>query len=286
MDWCEFGLNFLSTAVGAGIGVLGAYRIYRCQLKKDKEKENRVKNNQDIELLKYFHTLLTQIVATVNTRKKLFTDYIQKQNKNFAELTPMLSVSNNDFIRAKNLDDSALFNAWMNQINIQDKLKKYLTLQAELDYIEGAIANMDSIYNENSKKGFAILSEVNKTLQRFIFNLNTFISKIESSPLSKSLSTLLSEHLHRTYENRETPENYTLNDVKNSFITPLITVINQNIFNYPEDLTLLIGEMMSGFREVEMQTKHVLEQIEYTWEEIDNHINNTNELIKHLESFK
>lgn len=165
-------------------------------------------------------------------------------------------------------------------------MKKYLTLQAELDYIEGAITNMDSIYNENSKKGFAILSEVNKTLQRFIFNLNTFISKIESSPLSKSLSTLLSEHLHRTYENRETPENYTLNDVKNSFITPLITVINQNIFNYPEDLTLLIGEMMSGFREVEMQTKHVLEQIEYTWEEIDNHMNNTNELIKYLESFK
>lgn len=294
MTWCDFWIYLFISIAGAFLGILGAYRIYRSQLKKDKEKENKAKESQERELLKYFHTLLTQIVATVNVRKGLFYDYIEKQKKNYAELTPMQSVSNNDFARAKNLDDSALFNAWMNRVNMQDKLKEYLTLQAELDYIEGAIINMDSIYDENSRKGFTVLTDVNKTLQKFIFALNKYLEQRRSesgksasqSADTNFLNKLLIDHLQNSFDNKETPEKYTLNDVKNSLIAPIINHININMLDYPEELSLLIGEMTNGLREVEMQTKHVLQQFEITWTEIDKHLTATNNIIKHLESFK
>lgn len=152
MTWCDFWLYLLISIVGAFLGVIGAYIIYRFQLEKDNKKDKHRQELQDKDLLKYFHTLLKQVVATVENQKNLFIEYTENQKQNFTQISSMKTVSNNDFIRIKKLDDAVLFNAWMNNINIQEKLKGYLNLQAELDYIEGIIKNMYSIYDDNAKK--------------------------------------------------------------------------------------------------------------------------------------
>lgn len=280
----DFWLYLFISVAGAFLGVLGAYGIYRSQLKKDRKKENRIKENQERELLKYFHTLLTQIVATIEKKKELFKDYIQKQKESFVEIIPLQSVSSNDFDRAKNLNDSALFNAWMNRIDAQDKLKAYLTLQAELDYMESAIKNMDSIYDSNVAKGFPILVEVNRILQGFCLDLNSFITN-NKTPKGEELRLLLAEHLEKSYMNRETPENYTLNNVRGSFLGPVMDIMGSDIANFPRELSDMLGQMIRMFREVEMETRHVLGQFEDTCQEIDRHLDATRGIITYLEPF-
>lgn len=83
-----------------------------------------------------------------------------------------------------------------------------------------------------------------------------------------------------------TPENYTLDDVRNNFLLPVIDIIVQNKFQYPEELSYLTGSIMQDLRNVQMQTGHILNDFEETWKEIDKYLLRVKQTIKNLESFK
>lgn len=285
MDICSFIINTLISAIGAFIGIFGSYIIYRSQQKNEQDKERIAKRNKQLNLLKYYRILLNEVIATAEIKTSCIDNYIKEQSKNFAKISPIKTVSNNDFIRIKNIDYSFLFDTWNDLMNSEDKIKEFCDLQAKLDYIEGIFSNMDLIYEENARKGFTVLTDTSNTLKDFVLDLGCYLMNKEMQGTEYNINTILSNYSEEAYKNYGSPD-FTLNEVKKILLNPISTIVEKQPKSLPNYLLALLSKMMNSLNEVEMQTKYVLEQLKQPKEEIDNHLKDIQSFIDRIEKIK
>ena len=287
MSVCIFVLNVIIASIGAFIGVGGSLYIYKKQRNADEKKEQERQEAEQIKerdtqrakqlnLFRYYEILLNAVVDTAKSKKACIDRYIKKQADNFAEISPIETVSDNDFDRIKRIDYSFLFDAWNDLIESEDKIMEYRELQAKLDYIEDVFFNMYSIYSENANKGFATLVNVNEILRDFVSDLNDYLNENQKikkdDTILNELRSILNNYLQKSFES-DGSQSFTLNEVRTFLLEPILKIADETPKVLSDYLLSLLGKMMSLLREVEMQTKYVLDQLSQPMGEIDKHLN-------------
>ena len=227
MNWCEYFLNLLSTTIGAGVGILGAYQIYRLQVKHDDKKIKEQKLIKERDFLDYYTLLLEDFKETVDYERENIQVFINLQRRELSEIQKIDVVSRESFIRLKTIDHSQLFNAWLDLIVDENKILKYRRLQTTIDFIQEKIGEVDGIYDQISNIVMNYLNNIRTDLLTFIHQLGAFLIDCKkNNEVAKNkdyigVAKLFSDHIEQRSNiiQRETRENHQTYSEKRFFRT-------------------------------------------------------------------
>lgn len=280
MNWCEYFLNLLSTTIGAGVGILGAYQICRLQVKHDDKKIKEQKLIKERDFLDYYTLLLEDFKETVDYERENIQVFINLQRRELSEIQKIDVVSRESFIRLKTIDHSQLFNAWLDLIVDENKILKYRRLQTTIDFIQEKIGEVDGIYDQISNIVMNYLNNIRTDLLTFIHQLGAFLIDCKkNNEVAKNkdyigVAKLFSDHIEQRSNiiQRETRENHqTYSEIKRDFLEPLKERF-MTWTDIPQPLIEQLFKIMDGLQHVELQIKDMLEIMEKSQEEIKKYL--------------
>jgi|GEM_PF-4976701 hypothetical protein len=294
MNWCEHCLNLLSTLIGAGVGVWGAFQIYRCQVKNDiqKAKDQKISNEQDF--LDYYSLLLTDFKETVVNELENIQDFVDKQKQELSEVKSIYSTPKESFIRLKTIDHSQLFNAWSDLITDKDKILKYRRLQTMIDFIREKFDEIDGIYERTGSIVMNYLNHLNTNMLMFDLRLDNFLIEYKKSNNIAGninyieVTQLFEKHLKQRQNiiQKETRENHqTYTEIKQEFLEPLRKSFAAWI-EIPSPLIELLASIMNDLQQIELQIKDMLRIMIISQKEIEKYLPDIEEYFKLTKAYK
>lgn len=281
MKLCEFILNLLISALGAFVGVCGAYIIYRAQVQRENKNEENKNKVEAKNFFEYYILLLKSTLLTIRIQMQCLSEYIDEQQKSYTVLRAIKKVSFNDFERIRKLDQVNLFKTWMHvfpEKNIE-KIKSYQSLNAELDYLEEITNNIEHINAAHSKESYETLCKANDYVMQLVEKLSNHIKtkiaenegKLSPDSSEFAVYNLLINHYERSNKIIE-GKNYSMEDALQTLLIPLESIFVENEDVYPYDIQLLYKNIRCLLESVKLQTQNVIKQYQDRLKEMEKHL--------------
>lgn len=141
--WSDLFISF----IGAFFGLLFALLLNRWADNREKNKLKRIKENQDIERLRYLGLLLKSTLVTTQKHVKYFKELAGLVKENPYGSYMAQRIASDDIWRLKRLDSIELFDSYANIFNSQEDNKaEYKQLFGHADFI---FEKMENAFKQN-----------------------------------------------------------------------------------------------------------------------------------------
>lgn len=143
------------TIIGGFIGFGTTLFFYYRQNQKDKTKEAEAIDSESKDTLKYIKLLIDGVVTTIEQQNKKSKEFGEKVKANPVEIEHLMIIASKDIDRLHLMDSSKVFSTFRHKFSRQSTwLKDFQTLYGHLDFIQGHLREIVSIFKNYQKESY------------------------------------------------------------------------------------------------------------------------------------
>jgi len=272
----SFWLDTFQSALGASLGLLFGFVLYRYQRsverKKDierdrieKQKEEKTRQVLQKDELVYFNHLIKGAVAHIQRVFESAKVYIEKQSVDFLELQTMKFTTNKDILRIDRKDPKLDFLSYRYFFSKnKDWIEDYKKLYKSLDTIQEAEIEIKRLYKYNSEENYRKLIQAKELLESTINKLASEAMRLAAQLDEKRHSHALFKLLdNRIKEYQKMVENKSKLQEYQSFLKNISQDVIDSYSEQPfaNEILILSKRSRMLMSEVEQNIKHFIGEL-------------------------
>lgn len=236
-----FSDGLFGSLIGAIIGSITTGIFFYLGIRTERKKNEKIKHDEETDMLKYFSSLISSIISTAKERAILYNIHSESLSKDPYKVHSLILIPDADLSRALDkLEHKRIFHAYMNLYEHKDKVGEFKRIFIALDTIDNVLNTSQEVHLKYFTNNSIEISKFNDIAEKLIDNCITTVENIEKKselPQFNGLLVFLRETLDEFYANAENPikKDY----INEKLIKPIQINLGGILVNFEEAIPLL-----------------------------------------------